>query len=164
MALTFLWLSNRNIVNSSAPLNAGDKALIPISKLLPEDRAGMRPKLQGSTTHVEKQSNGSEENSASANVWEDFQHNLNRSIAAVELIEAVLDCAPRDRVLFLETILDQIRPGWPRSFNIDVMQEASWWADTATRPELKAYALTCYRRLSRDDKQAFLTYITGAKA
>jgi len=96
--------------------------------------------------------------------WGLFDNNLNRQVQASRIVEAVLDCGPEDRVLFLETILDQIRPGWPQSFNIDVMQEASWWADTATRPEIKAYAVTCYRRLSREDKKAFLNYITGAAA
>lgn len=96
--------------------------------------------------------------------WSLFEDNLNRRAQATRIIDAVLDCGPEDRVLFLETILDQIRPGWPKSFNIDVMEEAGWWADTATTPERKAYLLACYRRLSRADKAAFLTYITGRAA
>ena len=96
--------------------------------------------------------------------WSLFDHNLIRQAQASRIIEAVLSCDPEDRVLFLETILDQIRPGWPKSFNIDVMEEAGWWADSATTPERKAYMLACYRRLSRTDKEAFLTYITGRAA
>ena len=96
--------------------------------------------------------------------WEWFDSNVKRQAGASRIIEAVLSCDPEDRVLFLETILDQIRPGWPKSFNIDVMEEAGWWADTATTPERKAYMLACYRRLSRTDKEAFLTYITGRAA
>ncbi|WP_246175229.1 hypothetical protein [Paracoccus limosus] len=96
--------------------------------------------------------------------WSLFNHNLERQAQASRIIDAVLSCDPEDRVLFLETILDQIRPGWPKSFNIDVMEEAGWWADTASTPERKAYMLACYRRLSRTDKEAFLTYITGRAA
>lgn len=96
--------------------------------------------------------------------WSWFDTNADRQARASRVIDAVLDCDPEDRVLFLETILDQIRPGWPRSFNIDVMEEAGWWADTATTPERKAYMLACYRRLSRTDKESFLTYITGRAA
>ncbi|MFC3570227.1 hypothetical protein [Paracoccus simplex] len=98
------------------------------------------------------------------NFWEWFDSNVKRQAGASRIIEAVLSCDPEDRVLFLETILDQIRPGWPKSFNIDVMEEAGWWADGATTPERKAYMLACYRRLSRTDKEAFLTYITGRAA
>ncbi|WP_224767380.1 hypothetical protein [Paracoccus yeei] len=96
--------------------------------------------------------------------WSLFDNNLTRQAQASRIIEAVLACEPADQVLFLETILDQIRPGWPKSFNIDVMEEAGWWADTATTPERKAYMLACYRRLSWADKQAFQTYITGRKS
>ena len=96
--------------------------------------------------------------------WSLFDHNLIRQAQASRIIDAVLSCDPEDRVLFLETILDQIRPGWPKSFNIDVMEEAGWWADTASTPERKAYMLACYRRLSRTDKESFLTYITGRAA
>ena len=98
------------------------------------------------------------------NFWEWFDSNVKRQAGASRIIEAVLSCDPDDRVLFLETILDQIRPGWPKSFNIDVMEEAGWWADSATTPERKAYMLACYRRLSRADKESFLTYITGRAA
>ncbi|MDS9467931.1 hypothetical protein RGQ15_10175 [Paracoccus sp. MBLB3053] len=96
--------------------------------------------------------------------WDWAEINADRQAKASKVIESVMDCEPEDRVLFLETILDQIRPGWPKSFNIDVMEEAGWWADTATTPERKAYMLACYRRLSRADRAAFLTYITGGDA
>ncbi|WP_017998090.1 hypothetical protein [Paracoccus sp. N5] len=98
------------------------------------------------------------------NFWEWFDSNVKRQAGASRIIEAVLSCDPEDRVLFLETLLDQIRPCWPKSFNIDVMEEAGWWADSATTPERKAYMLACYRRLSRTDKESFLTYITGRAA
>ena len=43
---------------------------------------------------------------------------------ASELVSALLNCAPEDRVPFLELLLDQLRPGWPQSFLIDLLREA----------------------------------------
>jgi hypothetical protein len=43
------------------------------------------------------------------------------------------------------------------------MADADWWADFATRPELKAYTLASYRRLPERDKRAFLQHV-GASA
>lgn len=88
-----------------------------------------------------------------------FDNNLERQAAARALIAAVLDCRPEDQALFLEIILDNIRPGWPKAYNIDLMEEASWWADNSTRSERKAYMLACYRRLSPEDQTAFLAFV-----
>ncbi|MBX4377822.1 hypothetical protein K4H02_22465, partial [Mycobacterium tuberculosis] len=47
--------------------------------------------------------------------WSWFDRNLKRQIMASELVSALLNCAPEDRVPFLELQLDQLRPGWPQS-------------------------------------------------
>ncbi|MTH59001.1 hypothetical protein [Paracoccus litorisediminis] len=96
--------------------------------------------------------------------WNRFDHNLERQSAASAVIEAVLDCDPVDRVLFLETILDQIRAGWPSSYNIDLIQEASYWADISTRQERKAYLWACWQRLPAADQSAFLRRVQGRAA
>lgn len=96
--------------------------------------------------------------------WDWFDNNINRQARARTVVDAILDCAPEDRAMICETILDNIRPGWPQSLNISVMEEASWWADNSTRAERKAYLLACYRRLSGDDQVAFLAFVQGKVA
>lgn len=95
--------------------------------------------------------------------WSWFDHNLKRQIAASELVSALLNCAPEDRVPFLELLLDHLRPGWPQSLLIDLMREARWWVTNASRAERKAYCLACYEGMPEDDKRSFVAYITGAR-
>lgn len=72
-----------------------------------------------------------------------------------------MDCPEDHRLHILESLLDALRPGWPKAMMVNLMQEAGWWADNSTREEKKAYMLACYRRLPLKDKRAFLTFITG---
>ncbi|RKS52164.1 hypothetical protein BDE18_1467 [Paracoccus pantotrophus] len=95
--------------------------------------------------------------------WSWFDHNLKRQIAASELVSALLNCAPEDRVPFLEILLDQLRPGWPQSLLIDLMREARWWVTNASRAERKAYCLACHEGMPEDDQRSFVAYITGAR-
>lgn len=44
-----------------------------------------------------------------------------------------------------------------------VMEQASFWADFATRDELKAYCLASYTRLPASDQEAFLRYVRGVQ-
>ena len=80
---------------------------------------------------------------------------------ASELVSALLNCAPEDRVPFLALQLDQLRPGWPQSLLIDLMREARWWVTNASRAERKAYCLACYEGVPEDDKRSFVAYVTG---
>lgn len=90
---------------------------------------------------------------------------LIRLHAARALADATAACDPDDRVLLLERLLDTLRPGWPiPAFMGRVMEEAGFWADMASRVELKAYALACYRRMTPADQAAFLGFVQGEAA
>ena len=45
-----------------------------------------------------------------------------------------------------------------------VMSEASFWADMASRAELKAYALACWQRMPAEDRVAFIDYLAKGAA
>lgn len=91
------------------------------------------------------------------------ERDARRAEAAERLSQAVVACDPDDRVMLLETILDEIRPGWPLSHERGLMVEAGWWADNATRNERKAYLLACWNRLADSDRQGFLAYVSIAE-
>lgn len=82
------------------------------------------------------------------------------------MADAAADCPPEIRARLLERLLDQFRPGWPiPAFMGRVMVEASFWADMASRAELKAYALACYCRMPQEDRRAFIEHLAkGALA
>lgn len=96
--------------------------------------------------------------------WSRFDDNLSRKAQASAVVAAVLECDPEDRVLFLEAILDQIRPGWPQAYYCNLMEEAAWWADNSSRAERKAYCLACFNRMPARDQAAFLDYVQGRSA
>ena len=88
------------------------------------------------------------------------QNTFNRLQTATSLACAIAACDPDDRVPFLERLLEELRPGWPQvPFLCGLMEEAGFWADRASRVELKAYALACYQRMSPADQVAFLGYV-----
>ncbi len=92
-------------------------------------------------------------------------HTLNRLRTASALACAVAACDPDDRVLFLERLLEELRPGWPQvPFLCGLMEEAGFWADRASRAELKAYCLASFRRMPRADQAAFLGYVQQGEA
>lgn len=92
-------------------------------------------------------------------------HTLNRLRTASALACAVAACDPDDRVPFLERLLEELRPGWPQvPFLCGVMEEAGFWADMASRVELKAYCLASYRRMTPADQAAFLGYVQQREA
>ena len=85
-----------------------------------------------------------------------------RAARAIALADAAADCPPEIRARLLERLLDTFRPGWPiPAFMGRVMSEASFWADMASRTELKAYALACYRRMPPEDRIAFIDFLAG---
>ncbi|WP_135058839.1 hypothetical protein [Paracoccus salipaludis] len=92
-------------------------------------------------------------------------HTLNRLRTASALACAVAACDSDDRVPFLERLLEELRPGWPQvPFLCGVMEEAGFWADMASRVELKAYCLASYQRMTPADQAAFLGYVQGRAA
>ena len=85
--------------------------------------------------------------------------------AAMALADAAADCPPAIRARLLERLLDAYRPAWPQvPFLCGLMDEARFWADMASRAELKAYALACWEAMPEADRLAFLTYISGGAA
>lgn len=49
--------------------------------------------------------------------------------------------------------------GSPGTYFLGPMDEAIFWADRASRNELKAYALASFRRMSASDQAAFLRHV-----
>ncbi|WP_299363107.1 hypothetical protein [uncultured Paracoccus sp.] len=85
---------------------------------------------------------------------------LTRLQAASALAGAIAACDSEDRIPFLELLLQELRPGWPQvPFLCELVEEAGFWADRASRAELKAYCLSCYQRMRPDDQAAFLAYV-----
>ena len=90
---------------------------------------------------------------------------LYRLRTARALAVAAAGCAPGDRVILLERLLEELRPGWPgAAFMGRVMEEAAFWADMASRVELKAYCLATFQRMKPADQAAFLGYVQGRAA
>ena len=82
---------------------------------------------------------------------------------ATVLCHAILDCDPADACEIMAVAYDDLRAGMPIAPFLGVMDEAGFWADMATRAELKAYCLACYTRLPATDQAAFLGYVRGAQ-
>jgi hypothetical protein len=89
------------------------------------------------------------------------EHYRNRFDAATKLGQAIADCHPQDACTLMEAALEDLRAGWPKAPLFRVMDEAAFWADLASRNELKAYALAC---LSTKDRAGFLSYVQGGAA
>ncbi|MDO5371098.1 hypothetical protein [Paracoccus sp. (in: a-proteobacteria)] len=65
----------------------------------------------------------------------------------------------------MERLLEELRPGWPQvPFLCGLMEEAAFWADRASRAELKAYCLASYQRMTPADQAAFLGYVQQREA
>lgn len=94
----------------------------------------------------------------------DFTRKLDRSEAAEAFVMASLDCAPEDRLPLIEMMQDHYSADNPIPSFGPVMDEASDWANWASRKELKAYALASFNRMSPADQRAFLDYIRRAAA
>ncbi|CAM3553478.1 hypothetical protein PANO111632_21195 [Paracoccus nototheniae] len=96
--------------------------------------------------------------------WRDWSDNtVDRVFAARNFSEALIDCDPEDRLDLLEYAHEFLRAGMPMVPFGGVMDQAAFWADIASRTELKAYCLACYTRLSPRDQRAFLAYVQGGK-
>ena len=88
----------------------------------------------------------------------------NRAARATELGHAIAECHPQDACILMEAAIDDLRAGMPNAPFLSLMNEASFWADMATRNERKAFALANYTRLSKADQSAFLAYVQRGAA
>lgn len=89
-----------------------------------------------------------------------FDDNTRRESNARVLIDAVVACAPADRLIFLETIFEALRPGEPIPPFMSIMSEARGWASWASRAERKAYLWACWEHLAPADKAAFIAHVS----
>ncbi len=84
-----------------------------------------------------------------------------RAEAATSLCLSIGNCHPSDACEIMAAALADLSAGMPVAPLYSPMDEAAFWADLATRAELKAYALACFTRLSQQDQAAFLSYVGG---
>ena len=75
---------------------------------------------------------------------------------------AIANCDPRDACQIMSAALFDLTNGAPTPALIGIMDEAGFWADWATRDQLKAYCLACFTRMSEADQLAFLCYVRRA--
>ncbi len=89
----------------------------------------------------------------------EIDHNTRRESAARALVAAVVDLDRDDRLPFLETLIDALRPGEPLPAFGWIMAEAREWAAWASRAERKAYALASFEAMAARDQAAFLAHL-----
>lgn len=97
-------------------------------------------------------------------IMNDYERNISRQLASQRLVDALLDCAPEDRIPFLEILLEQMRPKPEPGMASPEIQQATEWAATASRREIKAHLLLGYQNLSPDDQESFRDYANGPDA
>lgn len=93
---------------------------------------------------------------------DNLDRNSRREAAARDLAQAIAACDPDDRLEFVEWVHEFLAAGFPIVLMGSVMEEAVFWADRASRAERKAYCLATFKRLSRDDQEAFLQHVQPA--
>ncbi|RJL18657.1 hypothetical protein [Paracoccus siganidrum] len=91
-------------------------------------------------------------------------HNMRREAKAHALIEALMSCDPADRLPFLEAILHGLRAGMPIAAFAQIMREANFWAENASRAELKAYGAAAFAHMPPEDQDAFRAFISQERA
>ena len=93
-------------------------------------------------------------------VWVGLAFVLEQRLSAEErarlLRSAVRSMQPDDVFRVLDDELSDASIGSPLPILIDIEDDARWWADLATLPELKAWLVACFVRLSMRDQQEFL--------
>lgn len=95
---------------------------------------------------------------------EQIARNMAREAQAHALIGAAMACDRDDRLPFLEAILEGLRAGMPIPLFGQVMAEAKFWAESASRAERKAYCAACFALLEPADQDAFRSFIDGRAA
>jgi hypothetical protein len=101
-------------------------------------------------------------------VWDGLSLVLRARLTRVDragLFRAVLASSHPDEVITaLSDELPHILVGSPLPVLDVIEDDARWWADLATRPELKAWLAACFVRLSIQDQQQFLASATRRAA
>ena len=85
----------------------------------------------------------------------------NRAEAATALCYAIANCDPEDAAQIMTSVLIELSAGMPIAELHGVMEQAAFWADLATPPELDAYALACTNRMAPARRAAFVAYVGG---
>lgn len=85
---------------------------------------------------------------------------LERHQRAALAFVAIKSLDREDGVLTVEAALDA-GAGPPDLPLFGVMDQAAFWADSATPEELAAYCLACYDTMPRDRQAAFLEFVKG---
>lgn len=77
---------------------------------------------------------------------------------------AIGQCDPRDACHIMSAAIDDLSAGMPGAPLFSFMDAANWWADLASEPELKAYLLACWTRLSPKAQASFLAFVQRGAA
>jgi hypothetical protein len=73
---------------------------------------------------------------------------------------AIAECDTEDAITLLEAALaDLLSERMPSAPFLGIMKSARFWAEWASRDELKAYCLVSFERLSAADQSAFLRHV-----
>ena len=91
-------------------------------------------------------------------------HYRERAAAATALCHAIAECDPADACEIMAAALADLSAGMPMAPLFGHMDQATFWASMATRPERKAYALAAFLSLSASDRAGFLAYVQGGGA
>ncbi|MEQ3642360.1 MAG: hypothetical protein ABNH17_15000 [Paracoccus sp. (in: a-proteobacteria)] len=73
--------------------------------------------------------------------------------------DALVQFDPDDRLDVLEDAHEFLCAGMPVVLFGSIMEQATFWADRASRTERKAYLLACFNRLSGADQSAFFDHV-----
>ena len=92
------------------------------------------------------------------------EHYRKRADAATALCHAIAECDPADACEIKGAALEYWSAGMPVAPLFSHMDQATFWASSATRPERKAYALATFLSLSASDRAGFLAYVQGGGA
>lgn len=78
--------------------------------------------------------------------------------------DALVQFDPDDRLDVLEDAHEFLRAGMPIVLFGSIMDQATFWAERASRSEHKAYLLACFNRLSPEDREAFFGHVRPARS
>ena len=88
-------------------------------------------------------------------------HYRKRAAAATALCHAIAECDPADACEIMAAALADLSAGMPMAPLFGYMDQATFWASLASRPERKAYCLASFLSLPQADQRAFLAYVQG---
>ncbi len=99
-------------------------------------------------------------------IWNDTAFVLSRRLTQLELASmayaALSALDPDARLPVFKSAGGELTTHSPVPPLLGLMDEASFWADLASRNELKAYALACYKRMPPKDQAAFWAHVGKA--